>query len=162
MPGVLLRRRYRCACTSCAGAAESPATADSWHLGCVLKGRLRHAKRNGHQWRQEQAERQSLAWLTGLQPHSARRVQKVFDELFELDVRLACEASGRRALMRCLPHRLRQMLCQPRFVLARPDWLREFIFSSWLGVPHAAENSCIPPAHSWLVRVQVACDGRRC
>ena len=67
-----------------------------------------------------------------------RRAQRcfqkgAFDELFELDVQIACEASGQEALLRCQSQRLQQMIREPGFVLARPGWLREFLFNIWIG-----------------------------
>ena len=59
----------------------------------------------------------------------------------ELDLRLALEESGREGLQRRLPQALQEMLNEPGLVLARPDWLREFIML-WIYIgapaPHPA------------------------
>ena len=53
----------------------------------------------------------------------------------ELDLRLALEESGREDLLRRLPQALQQMLNEPGLVLARPDWLREFMLWIYIGAP---------------------------
>ena len=53
----------------------------------------------------------------------------------ELDLRLALEESGREDLQRRLPQALQEMLNEPGLVLARPDWLREFMLWIYIGAP---------------------------
>ena len=53
----------------------------------------------------------------------------------ELDLRLALEESGREDFLCRLPQALQQMLNEPGLVLARPDWLREFMLWIYIGAP---------------------------
>ena len=141
-PGELVRHRTCCPC-----AAQSPAPADSWeHLAARLTRAVRRAKRSGHLWRQRVAGWQLLPglWLMGLPPRAARCFQTAFDALFELDVRIACEASGQDHFMQRQPRPLQQMLSKPGAVLDRPDWLRAFLFQLWIG----AHSASPPPALS--------------
>ena len=132
-PCAPVARRTCCTCAGCIGAAQSPASADSWHLAARLTRALRRAKRSGYLWRQRVAERQLLPGLMGLPPRAARRFQKAFDELFELDVRIACEASGQEALLRGQPEALQQMILAPGLLLVRPAWLRAHLLQIWIG-----------------------------
>ena len=103
---------------------------------------MRRAKRSGHLWRQRVAGWQLLPGLMGLPPRAARCFQTAFDALFELDVRIAREASGQDHFMQRQPRLLQQMLSKPGAVLDRPDWLRAFLFQLWIG----AHSASPPPA----------------
>ena len=140
--GVRRQRRYRCACT---GHAEHPVSADPWHINnrASLCRALSQAKHAGFLWRQTAREQQrGLFWPKGRPPTSARAVQKALDSLLELDVRLMCEASGQEALLRRQPRPLQLLLFEPGVLLARPDWLRAFLFKIWIG----AHSASPPPA----------------
>ena len=136
-----LWHRTCCPCDSCLGAAaQSRLSAVNGRRQSVLARRLHLVKRAGAQWRQRAAQQKGLAFLVGLSAGDAQRAQKAFAELLELDLRLACEASGQEALLRCQPQRLQQMIREPGFVLARPDWLREFLFNIWIGAQGGAHT----------------------
>ena len=73
----------------------------------------------------------------------------------ELDLRLALEESGREDLQRRPPQALQEMLNAPGLVLARPDWLREFMLWIYIGAPapHPAPQSAIETRlYLWRLR----------
>ena len=96
-PCAPVARRTCCTCASCVGAAQSPCSEP------VLRGHpmlavLLHAKRTGYLWRQRESRiAAGPGRLKRLPPRSALTAQKALDELLELDMRLACEASGQKA-----------------------------------------------------------------
>ena len=146
--GVRRQRRYRCACT---GHAEHPVSADPWHINnrASLCRALSQAKHAGFLWRQTAREQQrGLFWPKGRPPTSARAVQEALDILLELDLRLMCEVSGQETFMDGQPRLLQQMISEPGLVLARPGWLRAFLFQIWIGAalhPHPPFTP-IPPS----------------
>ena len=136
-----LWHRTCCPCDSCLGAAaQSRLSAVNGRRQSVLARRLHLVKRAGAQWRQRAAQQKGLAFLVGLSAGDAQRAQKAFTELLELDLRLACEASGQEALLGCQPPALQQMIREPVLVLARPDWLREFLLNIWIGAQAGAHT----------------------
>lgn len=145
-PSVLQQRRHRCWCTSCAGRAEHPVS--PWRLGSPFGRALGQAKSAGFLWRQRAREQQQGLFFNRRPPRSARTVQKALDILLELDLRLMCEVSGQETFMDGQPRLLQQMISEPGLVLARPGWLRAFLFQIWIGAalhPHPPFTP-IPPS----------------
>jgi len=149
---VLARpRARRRTCCPCAGRAEQPVSADPvspWRLGAPFGRALSQAKSTGFLWRQRAREQQQGLFFNGRPPRSARTVQKALDILLELDLRLMCEVSGQETFMNGQPRLLQQMISEPGLVLARPGWLRAFLFQIWIGAalhPHPPFTP-IPPS----------------
>ena len=145
------RHRTCCPCASCAGSLAALSSLSRQTAGTMppswLARAVRLAKRAGYLGRQRAAKRQGFAWLRVLLACVAPKAQKVVDALLELDVRIACEASGQAALLRCQPEALQQMILRPRRVLARPDWLREFLLTIWIGA-HVGAHAEARGAHN--------------
>ena len=143
-PAALVRCRTCWPFHRCVRPAQTRLLANDGNFAVALCRALSQAKRAGFLWRQTFRERRSASpgSLSG-GPAWRRGITDALDILFELDLRLMCEASGQDHFMQRQPRQLQHMLSKPGLVLARPDWLRAFLFNIWIGV-HQCQPSPRP------------------